>query len=132
MTIRTWLSDIVVVNESDDEGCAGDISVFRSVGEACRYLEHWWVTEHRGFAFTATGERIGLGVQDGAVIDIKCEAVPEGETIVLNWLRHSAAAHLDARKAKAAKCKAALGKGEQNGILPDSIEGLIAYIGFTD
>ena len=130
MTNKLWLSDIVVVNESDDEASAGDISIFRSVGEACSYLEHWWVTEDLGFAFNATGERIGLGVQDGAVIDIKCEAVPGGEAIVLNWLRHSAEAVLAARKTKAAKRRAVLGKSEQNGMLPDSVEGLIAYIGF--
>lgn len=132
MTIKPWLSDVVVVNESSAEAFAGDISIFRSVGEACSHLEHWWVEEGHGSAYTATGERISLDTKGGAVIAIKCEAVPGGEAIVLNWLRHSAAAVLDARKIKAAKRKATLGNSEQDGILPDSVEGLIAYIGFMN
>jgi len=131
MTSKSWLFDIVVVNESDDEATAGDVSVFRSAGEACRYLESWWVTENLGVAFTAAGERLSLGIQGEAVVVLERNETPGGEAIVQKWLRHSAAAVLGARKTKAAKFKAALGKCEEQGMLPDSIEGLIAYIGFT-
>lgn len=55
-----WLADIVVVNENRDEATVGDVSVYRSVGEACRALEHWWVENGEGFAFTASGDRLVL------------------------------------------------------------------------
>ncbi len=126
-----WLADIIIVNESGDERRPGDVMVFRSAGEMSGYLEHWWVEEGYGFAFTAAGERLTLGVDgEERVVVADRQVVPEGEKIVLGWLRASAAARLDARRAKAAKRKAVLGASEMRGQLPASIEGLIAYVGF--
>lgn len=126
-----WLADIIVVNESRDEATAGDVSVFRSAGEACRWLEHWWVENGEGFAFTATGSRLLLGVDDkGRVIVTGQQDTPGGAEIVLSWLRAYAAAVLDARKTKADKGKAMLSRSEERGQIPSSVEGLIAYIGF--
>jgi hypothetical protein len=132
MMANDWLADIVVVNESRDVATAGDVSVFRSAGEACISLEHWWVDNGEGFAFTAAGNRLTLGVDDNdRVIVTGQEATPGGTEIVLGWLRAYAAAVLDARRAKAKKGKATLSPSEESGLLPTSIEGLIAYVGFS-
>jgi len=126
-----WLSDIVIVNESRDEAVAGDVYIFRSAGEACVWLEHWWVENDEGFAFTAAGGRLTLGVDDTKrVIVTGQHDMPGGTEVVLACLRASAAACLDARKAKAEKGKATLSRSEELGLLPASVEGLIAYVGF--
>jgi hypothetical protein len=126
-----WLADIVVLNESRDEATAGDVSVYRSVGAACGALEHWWVENGEGFAFTASGDRLVLGVNGGnTVVVASQEAVPDGAQIVLGWLRDYAAALLEARRAKALKGKVVLSRSEEIGELPSSVEGLIAYVGF--
>lgn len=128
-----WLDDIVLVNESPDEASAGDVSLFRSIGEACRHLEHWWVEGGRGFAYTAAGDRLTLGVDNrDRVIATGKEHVPGGAEVVLGWLRHSAAVMLDVRRAKAVKRKKILSPSEERGELPSSVEGLIAYIGFDE
>jgi hypothetical protein len=126
-----WLADIVVVNENRHEATAGDISVFRSAGEACSWLEHWWVENGEGFAFTAAGDRLTLGVDDkDRVIVAGQQDTPGGTEIVLGWLRAYAAAVLDARRALAKKGKVTLSRPEEQGLLPESVEGLIAYVGF--
>jgi hypothetical protein len=128
-----WIADIVVVNESRDEAEAGDVTIFRSVGEACDWLEHWWVENEEGFAFTATGERLALGVDDkGRVVVAARQIVPGGTEIVLGWLRAAAAAVLEARKARAQDGKLILNSYERQGQLPTSIEGLIIYVGFRN
>jgi len=127
-----WLADIVVVNESREFTAAGDISVFRSVGEACRALEHWWVENGEGFAFTAAGGHLILGLDDGKrVIVTGQQSADGGAEVVQAWLRACAAAVLDARRSSAKKGKAALSSFEERGQLPTSVEGPIAYIGFT-
>lgn len=128
-----WLTDIVVVNESRDEATTGDISVFRSAGEACMWLEHWWVENAEGFAFTAAGVRLALGVDErnSRVIVTGQQAVPNGAEVVKGWLRSYASAVLDARRTKAGKGKAALSPSEERGQLPTSVEGLIAYVSFN-
>src|ERR1041385_9146166 len=106
MMANDWLAGIVVVNESRDEATAGDVSVFRSAGEACKSLEHWWVENGEGIAFTAMGDRLTLGVDDrNRVIATGQHNAPEGREIVLAWLRTHAAAVLDARRAKAERGK---------------------------
>ena len=126
-----WLSDIVLISESEDENIAGDVSIFRSFGEACRYLEHWWVEESHGFAITAMGERLILGVENRAVIVVSREAKPRPELVLECW-KPTADALLEARESKAIKGKAILSGFEVARLLPNSTEGLIAYIGFTD
>lgn len=127
-----WLADIVVVNESRNEATAGDVSVFRSAGEACGWLEHWWVETGKGFAFTAAGHRLTLGVDDKDRVTVTGQqAVPDGGEVVWGWLRAHAGGVLDARRAKAQRGKAMLSRSEERGELPTSIEGLIAYVGFN-
>lgn len=128
-----WLADIVVLNETRDEARAGDVSVFRSAGEACAYLEHWWVENGEGFAFTAAGHRLTLGVDasDSVIVVGRDDATPSGVEVVRDWLRAYAAAVLEARRAKARIGKTTLGGFEQSGQLPESTEGLIAYVGFS-
>jgi hypothetical protein len=46
-------------------------------------------------------------------------------------LRHSAEAVGNTRRKRAAKGKICLGRAEAEGVLPTSIEGLIAYVGFV-
>lgn len=129
---RGWLADVVLVNESHDVRAPGDVLLFRSAGEACRYLEGWWVEDEEGFVFTAAGERLDLGVDNsGDVVVERREPCADGETIVLGWLRASAAARLATRRSRAARGRAVLSAAEERGDLPGTVEGLIAYIGFT-
>ena len=132
MSDDTWLHDIILVNDSGrgDDLEARNVDVFRSAGDACGYLEHWWVEERHGLALTAAGEQVALGVDGDRVVVDGYEPRSDGQQIVLSWLRHSAQAILDARRHKAAKGKVRLGEVEAEGVLPTSIEGLIAYIGF--
>ena len=126
-----WLTDIVVLNENRDEATAGDVSVFRSADDACGWLEHWWVENGEGFAFTATGERLTLGVDErDRVIVVDRQATPHGPEIVHGWLQAYATAVLEARRVKAARGKLDLTPSEVLGQLPTSIEGLVAYVGF--
>jgi hypothetical protein len=126
-----WLADVVIVNESRDVGDAGDVSIFRNADEACRSLEHWWVENGEGFAFTAAGERLTLDVDErGRVIVAGKQMVPDGPDIVRGWLLASAKALLDVRRAKAARGKTVLARAEERRQLPTSVEGLIAYLGF--
>jgi len=128
---QQWLNDIVLINESNDESVAGDVGIFRSVGEACRYLEDWWVRDQEGFAFTASGERLVLAVHaSNRVVVNRREVCTNGQTVVQNWLKHSAASVLAARTIRSTKGKVALAPFEESGQLPDTVEGLIAYVGF--
>lgn len=124
-----WLSEIVVVNESSDEAVAGDVSIFRHAGDACAHLEYWWVEDKEGFAITAAGHRIELGV--GAKRDViiaGIEEVPTGADVVQAWLHSLASFVLMERTRKAKKGKVRLSPSEADGHLPTSSEGLIAYI----
>ena len=130
------LADIILVNESRDENEPGDVAVFRNVDAMCGYLEHWWVEEGYGFAFTATGQRIRLEVDDHDRVRVAAkEDVADGQLIVRRWLESQASAVLKARRAKASQRRlfarrVPLSDFEQRGELPQSIEGLIDYVGF--
>src|SRR5262245_28509873 len=62
-----WLEDVIIVNESKDQHIAGDVSVFRSPGDACGHLEPWWVEQNEGFALDGRGRQITFGVRNNAV-----------------------------------------------------------------
>lgn len=129
--ISDWLSGVVVINESKDEAVAGDIHLYRSEADACRSLEGWWVENQEGFAFSAAGERLVLGVDaSGQVVVDRREPCPEGRDIVTSWLQSYARFLFETRQYKAAERRIALSSAEQDGVLPSSIEGLVAYIGF--
>jgi hypothetical protein len=128
---RQWLSDVVIVNESSSETAPGDVTVYRSIGEACRALEYWWVEESRGHAFTASGDRLILTVDESRSVTVdRREPCASGTAIVREWLRSAAYSVLQARKARAAKRKVFLTLFEEGGSLPSTVEGLIAYVGF--
>jgi len=124
-----WLSEIVVVNESSAEEVPGDVSIFRHAEDACAWLEHWWVEDKEGFAITAAGHRIelGLGAKQDVII-AGVEDVPSGVEVVRAWLHSLASVILAERTRKAKKGKLRLSPSEAHGHLPTSSEGLIAYI----
>lgn len=130
------LEEIIIVNENSDIRSAGDISIFRDGEAACRSIEHWWVEDGEGFALTAAGHRVTLGVADhNRVVILAKEADPDGPALVRKWLEAQANALLQTRRDKAARArllrsKIVLNELEQRGELPSSIEGLIAYLGF--
>lgn len=126
-----WLDDVVLLNESKEEHAPGDVSVHRSEGEALSEIEGWWVENEEGFAFSAAGERLVLAVgPTGGVFVARRETCPEGPAIVLGWLRALAEARLKARSRAAEDGRAILGRAEEEEALPDSVEGLLAYVGF--
>ena len=58
-------------------------------------------------------------------------SAPGGAELVTGWLQVAASKVLGARRAKAARRKAVLGAAEAQDQLPTSLEGLIAYVGFS-
>lgn len=126
-----WLDEVVLLNESRSVDAAGDVSIYRSEGEACAAVEAWWVKNSEGFAFTATGVRLVLGVgSKGAVVIVRREPCPEGPAIVRAWLEALMQTTLSARKMVASEGKSHLSEAEVAGALPTSVEGMIAYVGF--
>ena len=94
-------------------------------------MEHGWVENGEGFAFTAAGDRLTLGVdENGRVVVTSRQHANGGPEIVSGWLRAHAAAVLDARRGRAKRGKATLSRFEEQGQLPTSVEELIAYAGF--
>jgi hypothetical protein len=123
-----WLDEVIIVNESADERVPGDVSVYRSENEALIGIESWWVKDGEGFAFTATGVRLTLGIGPFNEVDIiGREPCPEGPEIVLGWLHALAVATLEARSRAAATGRVFLSEAEEQGALPATVEGLLAY-----
>jgi hypothetical protein len=58
------------------------------------------------------------------------EECAEGPAIVLGWLQALAQTTLEARSRVAGNGRAVLSRAEEEGSLPSSVEGLLAYIGF--
>jgi hypothetical protein len=126
-----WLDEVVVLNESKWENVPGDVSVHRSEGDAFNAIEAWWVENSEGFAFSATGVRLRLGVgPSGEVIVVRREDCPEGADIVRGWLQALAQTTLEARNRVAENGRAVLSQAEEERALPTTTEGLLAYIGF--
>ena len=126
----SWLDEVVLVNESNDERVAGDLTLHRSEDEVCLHLEAWWVEQGKGFAFSASGLRLVLGVgEKGEVIVAARERCAEGPEIVLGWLRALAERMLELRNEAARDGRALLSRAEEQGVLPETVEGLIAYVG---
>jgi hypothetical protein len=133
MTLLSWLHDIVLVNDGPDEACPGDVDVFRNLTDARAYLEHW--AECLDCAvFSGAGQRLIMAAdQHGNVsIQARIDRV-DGQAIIKAWLTRMAQAILESRRYRAGKSwkRVNLGELEAQGILPDTVEGLIAYVGFT-
>ena len=83
-----WLDEVVILNDSNgseiDESIPGDVSIYRSEGDALRELEPWAVQHSQIFAFNAAGERLVLGLGEaGQVIIARREECQDGSEIVL-------------------------------------------------
>jgi hypothetical protein len=95
-----------------------------------------WMVEGAGIGFSLNGlgQTIKLEMDGeqavGSVVD---EAKPDLITLTI-WLRFAAEAVQEARSIKSQKkpwflwSPPTLGKAEAEGVMPDSIEGLLAYI----
>lgn len=125
----------VVVNESRDIRIVGDVSVFEDAEAMCRWLEPWWVEDAEGFALSATGERILLGVAGPHVVVTGREAMPDGPEIVRAWLEAEAAAATARRKHgdRITRMQQLSTGGEDETRDPSTktVQELIADIGFT-
>ena len=111
-----WLDEVVLLNESRSADVAGDVSIYRSEDEACAAIDEWWVENSEGFAFTATGVRLVVGVAPkGVVIIIRREPCPEGPAIVRAWLEALVQTTLSTRRMMVSKDKAHLSEAESSG-----------------
>ena len=126
----SWLDGIVILNESPEERRPGDVSIHRSVGDACEALEHWFVNNNESHACTASGTRLILIAEhNGPITVCRREECVDGGEIILGWLQSLAETTLDARKRAAQTRRVMLSAEEEQGVLPTTIEGLIGYIG---
>lgn len=126
-----WLDDVIVLNESSDPTVAGDVQIYRNGGDLGRQLEHWYVDDVEHLALTGTGQRAVLGLRGELVVVERVEPFPEGPDLLRAWLDKTARHILSVRKEKAGKRNVSPGALESEGVLPATIEGLIAYIGFV-
>ncbi|MBY0619826.1 hypothetical protein [Sphingomonas ursincola] len=135
MTSTTWLEDIILVNDGPDETCPGDVAVFRNLTDASAYLEHWSDSIDDA-VFSGTGQRLIMAADEHGNVNIQARIDhADGEAIIKAWLTRMAEATLEARKYHAARRwgwgRVNLGEREAQGVLPATVEGLIAYVGFT-
>ena len=135
MTSSNWLEDIILVNDGPDESCPGDVMVFRNLTDARAYLEHWSDSIDDA-VFSGTGQRLIMAADEHGDMSIQARIDrADGEAIIKAWLTRMAEAILESRRYRAAKRlgwrRVNLGELEAQGVLPATVEGLIAYVGFT-
>lgn len=134
-TSLSWLYDVAVFNESEDYAVPGDVSVYRNIEQMCSGMEAWMVEDGGiGFCLNGLGQIINLDlIGENAVgaVDEACE--PDLATLQ-SWLTSAAKSVQEARAIKSRKkprffwSPPTLGIVEAQGVLPDTVEGLIAYI----
>lgn len=132
---QSWLSDVVIFNESDSYERPGDVSTYRNIGEMCSAMEAWMLESGgTGFALNGLGQKINMGIEGGQVVGSLDEvSAPDLATLTL-WLMHTAKSVHDARLMKSRRkprifsSSPSIGAAEANGVLPGTIEGLLAYI----
>lgn len=125
-----WLDHVIVVNESNDPAVAGDVQIYLNEDAVSRHLEHWYVHE-KHLALTGTGQKAKLGLRDELVVIERVEPFPAGPALLNSWLKITAEHVLSARVVRSRKGNLQPGALEEQGALPTTIEGLIAYIGFV-
>lgn len=133
MASLSWLHDIIVVNDGQDETRPGDVAIFRNLTDARAYLEHWSDSIDNA-AFSAAGQRLMMVADRHGNVSIQArQNHADGDAIVRTWLTHMARSLLETRRYRAGKQrpKVFLGELEAQGVLPETVEGLIAYVGFT-
>ena len=131
----SWLSDVAVFNESQEYAVPGDVSIYRNIEELCSGMEAWMVDDGGiGFALNGLGQTIELEMDgenaEGVVVDAS-----ESDLATLKiWLRSAAESVQEARAIKSRKkphffwSPPSLGNAEAQGVLPNTVEGLLAYI----
>jgi len=129
-----WLSDVVVLNESRSFSTPGDVHVFRNMEDMCGYLEHWFVEEKHGYALTGNGYPVELTTDGKRVFGTVLSDREPSADVLTDWLVHYANAVREARIHKSKKrptlfaTPTNIGLAELEGVLPQSVEGLLAYI----
>lgn len=131
---QSWLSDVAVFNENDEYAVPGDVSIYRNIEEMCFSMEAWMVEgDGIGFSLNGLGQKIAIEMDgEQAVGSVADEVEPDLATLTL-WLRHAAEGIQEARTVKSRKkpwmlwSPPTLGAAEAKGILPETIEGLLAY-----
>jgi hypothetical protein len=132
---KSWLSDVAVFNESNEYAVPGDVSTYRNISEMCSGMEAWMVEGGGiGFSLNGLGQAIKLEMDGEQVVGSVVEnSKPDLVTLTI-WLRSAAEAVQEARSIKSKKkpwffgAPPILGKAEVEGVMPDTIEGLLAYI----
>ena len=126
---QKWLEDVLIINDASYEHIPRTIDVYRSWHDACRSLETYQVASGV-YCYTATGRRAVIGFDldnDNSIKVLDYEpSSEESRRLVLAWLRARAERmHADRRSNPGL----VMGSEEAQGILPKTIEGLIAYSG---
>jgi hypothetical protein len=126
------LADIIIINESNDYGEAGDIQIFRNKQDAYHELEPWYVNESY-FAITGNGNRVTL-TKDGFTTNEVIIDTSQSDLLILKiWLTDKAEHLHQVRiiKNKRNPKKYPLTDLDKAWQMPQSIEELIQYVGFN-
>lgn len=129
----SWLKELIVLNELmafDDPWLPGDVVIFQSALGLRNHLQPWWITETAHFALSGIGDRVFLGVRGDKVIVERTEECSQGVEMLRAWLEPTAKRIHEMRADAYRKHKVATGSLLPDGEMPQSLEGLIAYIGF--
>jgi len=131
----SWLSDVAVFNENDEYAVPGAVSIYRNIEEMCSGMEAWMVENGGiGFALNGLGQSIRLEMDGENVVGFVVDSANLDLITLKTWLR-SAAESVQAARAFESRKKPrffwsppSLGSAEAQGVLPDTVEGLLAYI----
>jgi hypothetical protein len=129
---QTWLKEIIILNENDDPQRPGDVQLFRSALGLCHHLEPWFVEDVGHLALNGIGDRVVLGVAGKNVVIDRTENYESGLDLLRAWLQPTALRIHNMRVDAEKKKRLAKGSLAPDGVMPESIEGLIAYIGFEN
>ncbi|MEM9426297.1 MAG: hypothetical protein AAGA06_06310 [Pseudomonadota bacterium] len=131
----SWLSDVAVFNESEDYAVPGDVSIYRNIEEMCSGMEAWMVDDGGiGFALNGLGQTIELKMDGENAVGVVVDASEPDLATLKIWLRSAAESVQEARAIKSRKkprlfwSPPSLGSVEAHGVLPNTVEGLLAYI----
>lgn len=131
----SWLYDVAVFNESEDYAVPGDVLVYRNIEEMCSGMEAWMVEDGGiGFCLNGLGQTIKLDMIGEKAVGLVDDASEPDLATLQSWLKSAAQNVRDARAIKSRKkprffwSPPTLGYVEAQGVLPETIEGLIAYI----
>lgn len=131
----SWLYDVAVFNESEDYAAPGDVSVYRNIEEMCSGMEAWMVEDGGiGFCLNGLGQAIKLDLIGENVVGLVDDAGKPDLDTLQSWLTSAAKSVQEERAFKSRRkprffwSPPTLGFVEAQGVLPDTVEGLIAYI----